>query len=86
MSTVKAGAYFQVEWEEPVGYDDFLTIALPSQAPNMQVSYANVYSGSPLKLTPPPKNLEPMKFDISCLRVESCWEKQPLKSYRNYIM
>ncbi len=36
--------------------------------------------------TTAPKKPKPMKFDIFCSRVESCWEKQLLKSYRNYIM
>ncbi len=54
-ASVKVGATFDITWKGPGGYDDFLTIALPSQAPNMQVSYASVYGGSPLKMTAPQK-------------------------------
>ena len=54
-ATVKAGAYFHVEWKGPGGSDDFLTIALPSQAPNMQVVTVYLYKGNPLKMRAPKK-------------------------------
>lgn len=54
-ATVKADAYFHVKWEGPGGSDDFLTIALPSQAPNMQVVTVYLNKGNPLKMRAPKK-------------------------------
>lgn len=58
---VNAGTDFLVEWEGSGGYDDFLTIALPSQPPNMQVTSAAMYEKSPVKMRAPS---EPGTYEV----------------------
>ena len=58
---VKAGTDFLVEWEGPGGWDDFLTIALPSQSPDKYVKSAAMYEKSPVKMRAPS---EPGTYEV----------------------
>lgn len=58
---VKAGSDFLVEWQGPGGWDDFLTIALPSQPPDLYVKSAAMYEKSPVKMRAPD---EPGTYEV----------------------